>query len=242
MRRGQHERSRTKAQVSEIDGYRSIVVASQSITWLIGQLLKLCFAVDVHRPPGLFERPERCLVLASTHRSVLDPWLIMSALRYHQWRMLLPVRTLATQTFRRAPLTWFKPLIRILYRVEGVVELPPKEEGGTLPEKVQGLLDALREGDVAAIFPEGGVWKGRHPPIGEFAPGVVYLQRRSGARIVPIAVWMSERWRPRRRYMIEIGPPVRIPEPLDLEAGASWLRERTLDLHERARRRGEGTA
>jgi 1-acyl-sn-glycerol-3-phosphate acyltransferase len=227
--------------MAENIGYRSIVVASQSVAWLAGQFLKLCFNIDMRRPAGVFERgPEQCLILASTHRSILDPWLIMSALRFRQWRMLLPVRTLATQTFRRAPMTWLTPLIRILYRVEGVVELPPKEEGGALPEKVQGLLNALREGDVVAIFPEGVVWKKRCPPIGEFAPGVVYLQRRSGARILPIAVWTSRtRW-PRRRYIIEIGEPILIPESLELEAGASWLRERTLALYERARRRGEG--
>jgi 1-acyl-sn-glycerol-3-phosphate acyltransferase len=216
-------------------GYRSIVVASQSIAWAMSQLLKLCFTVEVHHPAGLFERdPERCLILASTHQSVFDPWIIMSALRYRQWRMLTPVRTLATQTFH-GPLRWLKPLIRILYRVEGAVELPPKEAGGTLPEKVQGLLEALRQGDVVAIFPEGGVWKTPHPPIGEFAPGVVYLQRRSGARIVPIAVCTrAELWH-RRRCIIEIGSPMCIPAQLDLAAGAQWLRERVLELYERGR-------
>jgi hypothetical protein len=162
----------------------------------------LHFAVASHRPAGLFERgEEQCLILAPTHRSVLDPWLIMSALRFRQWRVLVPIRTLASRTFK-APLQWFTPLIRILYRLEGVVELPPKEEGGTLPEKVQGLLDALRGGDVVAIFPEGGVWKKRSPPVATFAPGVVYLQRRSGADIVPMAMWMSERRWPRRRCVI----------------------------------------
>lgn len=58
---------------------------------------------------------------------------------------------------------------------------PPKEEGATLPETVGGLLDALRHGDVVAIFPEGGVRKERHPAVGEFAPGVIYLQRRTAA-------------------------------------------------------------
>lgn len=194
----------------------------------------------MHRPAGLFERgPERCLILAPTHQSLLDPWLIMGALRYRHWRMLMPIRILATQTFRRIPAKWLTPLIRIFYRLEGVIALPPKEEGGTLPEKVQGLLDALREGDVVAIFPEGTVGKNDPSPVGEFAPGVVYLQRRSGARIVPIAIWMSRRRLPRRRYIIEVGSPVCIPDSLDLESGAAWLRERTLDLYERARRRGE---
>jgi 1-acyl-sn-glycerol-3-phosphate acyltransferase len=220
--------------------YRSIVVASQSVSWLVGQLLKLRFDVESYAPSGLFEHgPERCLILTPTHQFVLDPWLIMGALPYRQWRALMPVRTLATQSVRAPLLKWFKPLIRILYRLEGAIELPPKEEGGTLPEKVQGLLDALMQGDVVAIFPEGEIWKKRCPPIGKFAPGAVYLQRRSGARIVPMAVWMSERGWPRRRYVLEIGDAVCIPESLDLETGASWLRERALKLYERAARRGE---
>jgi 1-acyl-sn-glycerol-3-phosphate acyltransferase len=223
--------------VAEVVDYRTIVAASQSVAWAVGQALKLRFAIEVHRPPGLFEHgSEQCLILAPTHQSSLDPWLIMSALRYRQWRALTPVRTLTSQSYG-PPLSWFTPLVRALYRLEGAVELPPKEEGGTLPEKVQGLLDALKQGDIVAIFPEGRVRnrKKRHPPVGEFAPGVVYLQRRSGADIVPMAVWMSAWWWPRRRYVIEIGRPVRIPESLDLEAGAAWLRERTLELYERAR-------
>lgn len=208
--------------------------------WLVGQLLKVCFATEMHRPAGLFERgPERCLILAPTHQSLLDPWLIIGALRYRHWRMLMPIRILATQTFRRIPAKWLTPLIRVFYRLEGVIALPPKEEGGTLPDKVQGVVDALRQGDVVAIFPEGTVGKNDPSPVGEFAPGVVYLQRRSGARIVPIAIWMSKRRWPRRRYIIEVGAPVHIPDQLDLEAGARWLRERTVELYEVARRRGE---
>jgi 1-acyl-sn-glycerol-3-phosphate acyltransferase len=216
--------------------YRSFVVASQSITWLVGQLTKLRFAVEKHQPSGLFEHGrERCLILAPTHQSLLDPWLIVSAMRYRQWRALIPLRTLATQTFH-GPLWWLKPLIRILYRLEGAIELPPKEEeGDTLPEKLQGLLDALREGDVVMIFPEGDIGKGTASSIGNFAPGVVYLQRKSGAAIVPIAIWMGERRWPRCRYVLEIGRPVRIPESLELEAGASWLRERTVELYQRAK-------
>ena len=128
-------------------GYRSVFVISQSLAWLSSQILRLCFAPEMHRPPGVFDRgpafapgasagkPGRGLILAPTHQSVLDPFLIMSALRYRQWRMLAPIRTL-----------------------------------------------------------------------GDFAPGVIYLQRQSGAAIVPMAVWMSQG---------------------------------TLELYERARRRGE---
>jgi 1-acyl-sn-glycerol-3-phosphate acyltransferase len=225
--------------LAEGNSYRSITIASQLISWLAGKLLKTHFAISAHRPAGLLEHvSEHGLILAPTHQSLLDPWLIMGALHYRQVRALIPLRPLGTQTFTG----WLKPftiLIRLLYRVEGVVELPPEEEGGTLEEKIQGLLSALREGDVVMIFPEGQIWQKRQPPIGEFGRGVVYLQRNSGAPIVPIGVWMSERKWPRSRYIIEIGKPEQVPESLDLESGARWLRERTLELHERARLRGE---
>jgi hypothetical protein len=53
-----------------------------------------------------------------------------------------------------------------------------------------------------------------------------------------MAVWMGERRWPRRRYILAMGQPVGIPESLDLEAGAGWLRARALELYERAARRG----
>ena len=218
-----------------------VVVVSQLVCWLTAHVLKVRFAVEPHAPPHLFSRGhERCLILAPTHQSVLDPWLIAVALRYRQWRALVPVRILATTTFH-SPARWLLPLIRLVYRLTGAVALPHKAEGGSLPEKVQGLLDALVQGEVVLLFPEGGIWKESRPPVGPFAPGAVYLQRRSGAGIVPMAVWTSDRRWLRRRYVVEMGHPVCIPESLDLEAGASWLRERTLELYERAARRaGEG--
>ena len=156
--------------------------------------------------------------------------------------MPAPVRTLATQTFV-GPLrwlNWFKPLIRIIYRLEGVIELPPEDnDKGFHPEKVRGLLVALHHADVIAIFPEGEIWRRREPPIGEFAPGVVYLQRKSGALIVPIAVWISKRAWPRRGYVVHFGEPVQIPGNLDFDAGAAWLRECVLKLYEQVRQREE---
>jgi len=232
-----HREFDTRCGAEETNGYRSFVVGSQSITWAVSQLLRLRFAVEKHQPSGLFEHGhERCLVLAPTHQSLFDPFLIASAMRYRQWRALIPLRTLATVTFD-GTLRRFKPLIRILYRLEGGIELPPKEKGDTLPEKLRGLLDALEQGDVVMIFPEGDIGKDA-PPIGKYAPGVVYLQRKSGAEIVPMAIWMGERRWPRRRYVIEVGRPLRIPESLELEAGASWLRERTVELYQRAKARG----
>jgi 1-acyl-sn-glycerol-3-phosphate acyltransferase len=223
--------------VAESVGYRSVVVASQYVSWLLGQLLRVRYSVRARRPAGLFGRDsEHCLILAPTHKTYLDLWLLMVALGYRRFRALVPVRTLATQDFRSPLLRRLKPLIKIVYWLEGVIELPPeRRDERSLPEKLRGLLVALNEGDVVAIFPEGKVWKKREPPVGGFAPGVICLHRRSGAPVVPIAVWISEWKWPRRRYVVQFGRPVRIPEHLDQDAGAAWLRERVLALHEQAK-------
>ncbi len=219
--------------MGESASYRSIVVATQHISWLLAQLLRLRFSIHSHCPTGFFERdPGHCLILAANHPTYIDLGLIMISLGFRRFRALAPIRTLGTQDFRSPFLQDIKLMIKLIYWLEGVIVLPPEEhDDRSLPEKLRGMLVALHEGEVATIFPEGEVHKKREPPIGEFAPGVVYLHRKSSAAIVPIATWMSDRRWPRRRCVVQFGPPVNIPEDLDQEAGAGWLRDRVLELY-----------
>jgi 1-acyl-sn-glycerol-3-phosphate acyltransferase len=221
--------------------YRSLIVASQFASWLCGQLLRLRYSIRAHYPPGLFERdPGHCLILAVNHKTYVDLGLIMIALGYRRFRALVPIRTLGALDFRSRLLQTLRPLIRITYWLEGVIELPPEEDDErSLPEKLRGMLVSLNRGQVAAIFPEGQLWNKQEPPIGEFAPGVIYLHRKSGAPIMPVAVWLSEwRW-PRRLCVVHFGGPVSVPEDLDQEAGAAWLRKLVLGLYEQAKQIGE---
>jgi 1-acyl-sn-glycerol-3-phosphate acyltransferase len=226
--------------VAESIAYRSIIVASQYAFWFLGQVLRLRYSVKVYGPSDLFEsRSEHCLILAPAHKSYLDPWLLMIGLRYRQFRAFVPVRALATQDPRGA-LRWFMPLIKIMYWLGGVIELPPEDrDDRSLPEKLRGLLVALKNGDEVMIFPEGEIHKKREPPVGKFAPGVIYVHKRLGAPIVPIAVWMSGRSWPRRRYVVYFRRPVHIPGQLDQDAGADWLREQVLALYDEIKRREE---
>jgi hypothetical protein len=85
--------------VAESVSYRSIVVASQYVSWVVAQLLRLRYDIRAHRPAGLFEQNrEHCLILAASHKTILDPWLILIGLKYRHFRTLVPIRTLATQT------------------------------------------------------------------------------------------------------------------------------------------------
>ncbi len=226
--------------MAESIAYRSIIVASQYAAWCLGQILRLRYSVQAYGPAALFETSSgHCLILAPAHKSYLDPWLLMIGLSYRQFSAFVPVRTLATQDPRGA-LQWFMPLIKIMYWLGGVIELPPEDrDDRSLPEKLRALLVALKHGDVVMIFPEGEIHKKREPPVGEFAPGVVYVHRRLGAPIVPIAIWVSEWSWPRRRYVVCFSRPVRIPDDLDQEAGAAWLREQVLALYEEIKQREE---
>jgi len=212
-------------------------MATQYASWLLAQLLRVRYSIRSHCPAGFFDRdPGHCLILTANHQTYIDLGLVMIALGYRRFRALAPIRTLGTQDFRSPVLEILKPVIKIIYKLEGVIVLPPEEHHDrSLPEKLRGMLVALHEGEVAAIFPEGEIHKKREPPVGEFAPGVVYLHRKSGAPIVPIATWMSDRRWPRRRCVVQFGPPVIIPGALDQEAGAVWLRDRVLELYTQAK-------
>jgi 1-acyl-sn-glycerol-3-phosphate acyltransferase len=211
----------------------------QHASWLAGRILCLRFATRTRFETELFGPGfDRRIILAPTHQSLADPWLLAASLNFRQWRMIAPVRVLATQSFDR--LRVLKPWIRLLYWLAGAAVLPPREARRDLATKVEGLLAALEGGDPVVIFPEGGVHSPGELGVGTFAPGVAHVHRVSGAPIVPVAIWMDEHRWPRRRCVIRFGPPLRIPDGLDAESGASWLRDRTLDLMARARRDAVG--
>jgi 1-acyl-sn-glycerol-3-phosphate acyltransferase len=186
-----------------------------------------------HCPEGFFDRdPGHCLILAANHQTYVDFGLIMIALGYRRFHALAPIRTLGTQDFRSPLLESLKPVIKVIYKLEGVILLPPAEhDDRSLPEKLRAMLVALHQGEVAAIFPEGELHQQSETPVGKFAPGVIYLHRKSGAPIVPIAAWISDQHWPRRCCVVQFGGPVNIPENFTQESGAVWLRERVLELY-----------
>lgn len=217
--------------MTESRAYRRLITFIQRASWLVGQGLRVGFSVGpVRYPEGPLRRERgRPMILAPTHEHVLDPWLAVIAFELRTWRVLTPVRILGTQDwtggYRR-----FRWLFRAMYRLYGVVELPPRSRRAGREEKLRGLVEALDRGDVAAIFPEGHVREAGEPRLRPFEPGVVHLHRRSGAPVVPMAIRL-EPGRFRRRFEVAVGRPVAIPAELDLEASAEWLRRRTRELY-----------
>jgi 1-acyl-sn-glycerol-3-phosphate acyltransferase len=218
---------------------RWVITAMQHASWLAGRILCVRFATRTRFAVELFGPGfDRRIILAPTHQSLADPWLLAASLNFRQWRMIAPVRVLATQSFDG--LRILKPLICLLYWLAGAAVLPPPLARRDLPTKVEGLLAALEGGDPVVIFPEGAVRSPGELGVGTFASGVAYVHRVSGAPIVPVAIWMDEHRWPRRRCIIRFGAPLRIPEGLDAERGASWLRDRTIDLKAQVRQDAVG--
>ncbi len=109
-------------------------------------------------------------------------------------------------------------------------------------------LGMLAGGHVLLVYPEGTrSWDGHL--IGEVQAGAGFIARRSGALIVPVASWGSERviprgsWIPRRADVeLRIGDPFRLPtlggdgRPLSSREAAAIMMERVIALLPRERR------
>lgn len=209
----------------------------QRASFFLGQPLRLFFDLRAHVPHreirALRRRPATPLIVAANHEVILDPWLLLLACGFRTWSAMAPVHALGTQDwtgiYRR-----LRRWIFVLYRLYGVIRLPPRSRDLSREEKLAPVIDVLRRGDVVGIFPEGHMRRPDEEPVRRFQHGVVLLHRRTGAPIVPVGLRV-EPGRRRRKFMAWVGEPVAIPAELDDADAAEWLRARIRTLYARAR-------
>jgi 1-acyl-sn-glycerol-3-phosphate acyltransferase len=113
---------------------------------------------------------------------------------------------------------------------------------------LRSALAALAGGHVVLVYPEGTrSWDGQ--VIGEIQAGAGFIARRSGAIVVPVASWGSERVIPRGAWMprpadveLRVGEPFHLPlvgqdgRPLSSREAAAIMMERVIALLPRERR------
>ena len=158
------------------------------------------------------------LLICSNHLSNLDP-LVYAA--------ILP-RVLHALT--KAEL-YRNPLLRgFLLRCNCI---PVRREA---PDRVaiHGALAVLGSGGALLLFPEGH--RSLPGAMLEFEPGAGYLALRSGAQVVPCAIWGTEDVLPKRRLVpcrggiaVRIGEPFR-PAGGDPSVVSRGIRARVLEL------------
>jgi len=138
------------------------------------------------------------LILASNHRSFLDPFVIGTLVRR-------PVYYVAKEElFNRRWQAW----------VLNSLGAFPVRRGASDEEAMATARTILARGDCVVIFPEGT--RVRPGPLGKPRRGVGRLALETGARVVPVAVIGSESvrrgWRIRpRKVRIRCGRPMAFP-------------------------------
>ena len=182
-------------------------------------------------PAGVDRIPrEGALIVAPTHESYLDPFVVGAylprSLRYMARRTLFVEETAAGERRRR--------IASAFGRWAEVIEVD-KVGGGR--DAVRACLDALAEGAAVLIFPEGT--RSVTGEVREFDPGVGLLALRSGAPVLPVSIDGTRRiWGKGRKYprfgagpvRLVFGEPVRYEKPTRAGDVAADLRRRILDL------------
>ena len=161
------------------------------------------------------------LILASNHRSGLDPFVLAKACP--RWPHFLAKEEL----FRI-------PLFSYIIRQWGAI---PIDRDAADLGSARAALQVLRAGEVLAIFPEGT--RSLTGELGEFRPGTINLALKRRVPVVPAAVVGTEAVLPKGARLprpsvvrVAFGRPLRFWEVLpgdseaSRQAGARLLRQR----------------
>ncbi len=156
-------------------------------------------------------------ILAINHLNNADPPLLTGSTPRHITWM---VKT-----------EWFKtPVIGLMFRMAGMIPVRRFEADLQALRRAQ---EALRQGQVLGMFPEGT--RSRTGALGKPEPGTALIALRTGASIVPVAVWGTEHIKlprdiflRRTRVSISFGRPFTLPQArrvtkAEVEAGADAI-------------------
>lgn len=143
------------------------------------------------------------LLLAATHSSLADPWLMLVASRR-------PFRSMAArELFSIWWLAWFLKLMGAFPVTRGV------QDTSALAQTRR----RLGEGGVILIFPEGRCSPG--PEGLPLLPGVALMSLRTGVPVVPVGIRgnrellpLGARWPRRAHVQVEFGWPIEPPQNL----------------------------
>ena len=146
------------------------------------------------------------VILASNHRSNMDPVLLASAVER-------PVAFMAKAELFVGPLGWIMRWIGQF----------PVRRGGIDREALRRTDAILARGGILGLFPEGTRGEGSFAAV---HPGLAYIVVRQRCPVLPVAIFGTDRVRRRLGWLpfaspvrIVVGPPIDLPPPTGDRAG-----------------------
>ena len=146
------------------------------------------------------------VILASNHRSNMDPVLLASALQR-------PVAFMAKAELFVGPLGWIMRWIGQF----------PVRRGGIDREALRRTDAVLARGSMLGLFPEGTRGEGDFAAV---HPGLAYIVVRQRCPVLPVVIFGTERVKRRFGWLpfaspvrIVIGPPIDLPQATSDRAG-----------------------
>ncbi len=142
------------------------------------------------------------VILASNHRSALDPLVLTQATAMVD----RPVRFLSKKEVTDAP------VVGSLARAMGAIRVDRASGAET------SLIEAarsLRAGELVAVFPQGTIPRGEafFDPVLRGRRGAARLALETGSPLLPVGIWGTERVWPRNRrvpYVLNLADPPRV--------------------------------
>lgn len=183
---------------------------------------------------GLKHIPEQGpAIIAANHRSYFDVYALGAVLS-KRGRL---ARFLSKREMFDAP------LVGSMVTAFGAI---PVDRGSGSDEPLVAAAKALDAGEVVVILPQGTIPRGKafFDPEMTGRPGVVRLQRMTGAPIVPISLWGTEHVWPRSarvpnmfsivnppKVRVRVGEALRLPDGIGLADGTELVMSSIFDLH-----------
>lgn len=140
------------------------------------------------------------ILLTANHSSFLDPWFIAMAFPR-------PVRFLINSNWYYRNAAW-----NYVFESYGTIPVCANQPGGTIDR----LCDALENGDVVGVFPEGRISADGN--LQRFRSGVARIAARTGFPVMPLGIRGAHESLPRTRHFpkptkvtIHAGEPIHFP-------------------------------
>ena len=174
------------------------------------------------RPKWLYEndaakKPVRGgAIVITNHDSFLDPMYVMIALWYRRMRFVA-----TKDLYFHKSLAFFLKLVRC-------IEVDKKNFNFATFRKVNEALD---EGEIVTIFPEGSINDGTQDSVRVFKSGAVLMAQKADAPIVPVYIDRRAHWYNRQRYMV--GEPIQMQSETGTRASLADINRITETLYQK---------